>query len=214
MIPLMLGATGSVETMMASAPEGFFTLTGGGYGYFFILGWALIHIFMIGAEWAFTQRFISVPTASDARKSAYLFGALYLISPVLWLAPPLIFRLIEPGVPQEEAYILAAKSVLPAGMIGLMFAAMFSATASMISSQLNVFAAVLSDPLVRRLSDRGASERDLVWVSGAFITVVIGVALIGLSVAVPHLGGAEKLVISSTSLLVGPLFSAKFLGDC
>jgi hypothetical protein len=35
---------------------------------------------MIGAEWAFVQRFICVPDAKAARMSTSLFGVLYLVS--------------------------------------------------------------------------------------------------------------------------------------
>ncbi len=75
---------------------------------------------------------------------------LYLISPFIWLAPPLLFRLTHPGVNPEQAYILAGKAVLPAGMIGLMVAAMFSSTASTVSGHLNVFSGVLANDVYRR----------------------------------------------------------------
>lgn len=211
LVPLMLIDVGGFDSFVLQAPEGFFSLTGGGYGWFFIAGWALIHVFMIGGEWAFTQRFISVPTPRDARKSAYLFGGLYLVSPFLWLAPPLIFRTITPGVAPEEAYILAAQSVLPTGVIGLMLAAMFSATASLVSSQLNVFAGVISGPWIKRLETAGAPQASLIW-TVRIATVVLGIGLVTLAVAVPYLGGAERLIVSSTSLLVGPLLAPSVWG--
>jgi len=150
MVPLILGDVGGLGGFVRQSPEGFLMPVAGPYTWFFLAGWCTVHFFMVGAEWAFVQRFICVPSAKDARKSAYLFGALYLISPVLWLLPPLAYRLIHPipaGASEaevtalaESAYIMACRHVLPAGMVGLMLAAMFSATASMVSSQLNVFA--------------------------------------------------------------------------
>jgi Na+/proline symporter len=109
---------------------------------------------MIGADWAFAQRFLCVPSKKDARKSAYLFGILYLVSPLLWLLPPMIYRVVDPTADPEQAYILSCMSVLPVGMLGLMVAAMFSATASMVSSQLNVFSGVLTHDLYRPLMRR------------------------------------------------------------
>ena len=44
------------------------------------------------------------------------FGIMYLISPILWFLPPLIYRGITPDANPEQAYILAAKSVLPFGV--------------------------------------------------------------------------------------------------
>lgn len=211
MVPLIVMNAGGLDQVIAKAPEGFFSLTGGDYGWYFIVGWALIHVFMIGGEWAFAQRFISVPSEKDARKSAWLFGILYLVSPFLWLAPPLIFRTIVPDAPVEQAYILAAQSVLPAGVIGLMLAAMFSATASLVSSQLNVFAGVIASPWIRRLERAGASASSSIN-AVRVATVVLGVGLVALAAAVPVLGGAEALIISATSLLVGPLLAPSVWG--
>ncbi len=133
-IPLIWALAGGLEGFTGNAPEGFFNFAQENkFTWFFMLGWVLIHFFKIGAEWAFAQRFICVPTAKDARKSTYLFGILYLVSPIFWLLPPMIYRTINPNAEPEQAYILACQAVLPIGMLGLMVAAMFSATASMVS---------------------------------------------------------------------------------
>lgn len=204
LVPLMIGHAGGINEVLIALPDNFFAPTADNYTFYFLAGWVAIHVFIIGAEWAFVQRFISVPSSNDARKSAYLFGALYLISPVIWLAPPIIYRAINPGVDPEQAYILAAQAVLPAGMVGLMVAAMFSATASLVSSQLNVFSGVLTDPIARRVKLR--SERGALWI-GRACTVVLGAFLVGFAVLVPFIGGAEKVIVSVTSLVAGPLLA-------
>ena len=155
-VPLALGRVGGIDGFISKAPEGFFNLVNEAEGYtvFFLVGWAAIHFFMIGAEWAFVQRYLCVPTKKDARKSTYLFGILYLVSPVLWLLPPMIYKVIDPAADPEQAYILSCKAVLPIGMLGLMLAAMFSATASMVSSQLNVFSGVLTHDIYKPLAKK------------------------------------------------------------
>ena len=159
-VPLLLAQSGGVEGFVNAAPEGFFQPIGGGYTWWFLAGWVAIHYFVVGAEWAFVQRNLCVSSATDARKSTYLFGILYLVSPLLWLLPPMIYRTQNPipeGASAEQIKLLAdqayinACSVLPAGMLGLMLAAMFSATASMVSSQLNVFAGVLTNDILKPL---------------------------------------------------------------
>ncbi|MEX0643052.1 MAG: Na+:solute symporter [Pirellulales bacterium] len=220
MIPLILAQVGGVSGFVSHAPDGFFLPVAGPYTWFFLAGWCAIHFFMIGAEWAFVQRFICVPSEKDARKSAYLFGALYLVSPILWLAPPLAYRVMHP-IPQgaseseitalaESAYIMACNSVLPVGMIGLMLAAMFSATASMVSSQLNVFAGVLTEELYSKVVSV-PSDRHLLWAGRGF-SLVLGIALVGLALVVPILGGAEKVVIAITALMVTPLLAPTIFG--
>lgn len=208
---MMLGNFHDFADFATKVPDTFFKPVAGQYGWFFLFGWVTIHFFMIGAEWAFVQRFIAVRSPSDARKSAYLFGVMYLLTPLFWLLPPILFRAQVPDANKEEAYILAAQSVLPPGVLGLMVAAMFSATASMVSSQLNVFAGVLTNDFYKTLVAPDASEKTLVRM-GRFFTVLLGTLLVFTAVMVPYLGGAEKLIISINSLLVVPLFAPTLWG--
>ena len=210
-IPLAFGQVGGISAFIEKAPEGFFALTSDNYTWFFMMCWVLIHFFMIGAEWAFVQRFICVPNEKDARKSTYLFGVLYLVSPIVWLLPPMIYRTINPDAAPEQAYILACQSVLPVGMVGLLVAAMFSATGSMVSSQLNVFAGVLTDEFYRRLFKPNATDKKLVQMGRVF-TIALGSVLVGVALAIPYLGGAEKIIVSITSLMVGPLLAPTLWG--
>jgi len=203
-VPLCFMEIGGVGQFIRTAPDGFLWPTTSEFTWFFLVGWCAIHFFMVGAEWAFVQRFICVPTATHARKSAYLFGGLYLVSPFLWMLPPMLYRAIDPNANPEQAYILACQRVLPPGMMGLMMAAMVSATASMVSAQLNVFAGVLTNDFYRRLLGPNASETRLVGV-GRVMTVLLAGVLIGVALGVPHAGGAEKVILSVTALMVGPL---------
>jgi Na+/proline symporter len=200
-----------MATYAESVPANFFNPVAGNYGWFFLFGWVTIHFFMIGAEWAFVQRFLAVRSPREAKKSSWLFGIMYLVTPLFWLLPPLLYRGQVEGVDKEQAYILAAQSVLPPGVLGLMFAAMFSATASMVSSQLNVFAGVLTNDFYKAFLNPGATELKLVR-TGRFFTVVLGALLVFTAIMVPKMGGAEKLIISINSLLVVPLFAPTLWG--
>lgn len=220
-VPLALAEVGGVTAFVSNAPDGFMTATGGGYNWIFLAGWVAIHYFVIGAEWAFVQRYLCVPTPVDARKGAYLFGLLYLVSPFLWFLPPLIQRVRSPApvgasdevvaALAESAYIDICEAVLPAGMIGMMLAAMFSATASMVSSQLNVFAGVLTNDIFKPWIHNQTDERLLVWAGRGF-TALLGCAIVGIALAVPTMGGAEKVIVPATSLMVGPLLAPLLFG--
>ena len=206
-IPLIWQAAGGWDGLQQKVPTGFFSPTEpDSFTWFFMMGWILIHFFKIGAEWAFVQRFICVPSPLDAKKSAFLFGGLYLLSPLLWLAPALIYRGIQSEADPEQAYILACQSVLPIGMVGLMIAAMFSATASMVSSQLNVFAGALTN----LFHATGSENRRLWW--GRFYTGVIAIALTGIALSVPALGGARTVIVDVTKLLIVPLLAPTIWG--
>jgi SSS family solute:Na+ symporter len=211
-VPLALGRVGGIDGFIAKAPEGFFNLVNEAEGYtvFFLVGWAAIHFFMIGAEWAFVQRYLCVPTKKDARKSTYLFGILYLVSPILWLLPPMIYKVIDPAADPEQAYILSCKAVLPIGMVGLMLAAMFSATASMVSSQLNVFSGVLTHDIYKPLAKK-TDNRTMVKV-GRLFTILLGALLIIIALEIEKFGQVKDLIISITSLMVVPLLAPSLWG--
>jgi Na+/proline symporter len=219
-VAMILLDIGGLGGFIAQAPEGFFSLTAGRYTWFFLFGWVAIHYFMIGAEFAFVQRYLCVPTPRDARRGTVLFGVLYLFSPFLWLLPPLLWRVQSPipegatddmiRVLKEEAYIRSCKNVLPIGMVGMMMAAMFSATASMISSQLNVFSGVLTHDIYRPMR-KAMSDRSLLQ-AGRWFTLLLGTLLAGIALCIPVLGGAEKVIISITELMVVPLLAPILIG--
>jgi len=218
-IPLSLARAGGFSAFLEKAPDGFLVATSDKYTFMFLAGWVAIHYFMIGAEWAFVQRYLCVPTPKDARKSTFLFGGLYLFSPFLWLLPPLLWRVQQP-IPAgadaetvthmaETAYILSCKAVLPIGMLGLMLAALFSATASMISSQLNVFSGVLTENIYKPLA-RNPTEKQLVHMGRVF-TFVLGALVALIAIATPYLGGAAKMIIAITQVMVTPLLAPTLL---
>ena len=219
-VALILFDVGGLGGFIAQAPEGFLSFTSGKYTWFFLFGWVAIHYFMIGAEFAFVQRYLCVPTARDARKGTALFGVMYLFSPFLWLLPPLLWRVQSP-IPEgasvemiralkEEAYIRSCMNVLPIGMIGLMMAAMFSATASMISSQLNVFSGVLTQDIYRPMR-KAVSEKNLLFAGRGF-TLLLGALIAGIALSIPVLGGAERVIVSITELMVVPLLAPILIG--
>jgi Na+/proline symporter len=218
-IPLSLARAGGVANVLEKVPDGFLSATSDQYTFLFLAGWVVIHYFMIGAEWAFVQRYLCVPSPKDARKSAFLFGGLYLFSPFLWLLPPLLWRVQQPipvgadaaTVTQlaETAYILSCKAVLPIGMLGLMIAALFSATASMISSQLNVFSGVLTENIYKPLA-KNPSDKQLVRM-GRLFTCMLGLTVAGIAIATPYMGGAAKMIISVTQVMVTPLLAPTLL---
>jgi len=218
-IPLSITAVGGLDGFVSLVPPDFFTPTSTRFSWFFLAGWVAIHYFMIGAEWAFVQRYLCVPSPKEARKSTFLFGGLYLFSPFLWLLPPMLWRAHHP-IPEgadgatvtrlaETAYIVSCKAVLPAGMLGLMLAAMFSATASMISSQLNVFSGVLTENIYRPLAGNPDEKRMLFM--GRVFTAVLGLLIMGVAMATPVLGGAANLIIGVTELMVTPLLAPTLL---
>lgn len=118
---------------MDKAPEDFFNLLNGEYTIWFVLAFSLYHIFYIGGNWTFVQRYTSVESAKSAKKVALLFALLYIISPVIWMLPPMIYKVINPGLQgldAENAYLQVCQLVLPPGLMGLMLTGMYFSTSA------------------------------------------------------------------------------------
>jgi len=203
-VPLAFAHVGGVAAL-AELPDGFleFTAPEAGYSWLFVLGWVFIHVVVIGGDPPFAQRFTCVPTARDARRSAYLFGALYFISPIIWLLPPLLYRLVDPAADHERAYILMVREVFPAGLVGVMMAAMFSATGSSVSSVLNVYAGVLTRDVYVGLWRPAAGDREQV-LAGRVATVLLGLLMLLGAWIIPKYG-VTSYIISLSSLAFAPL---------
>lgn len=202
-VPLILAQVGGWNAFIDQTPEGFTSLVADDFTGWFLTGWIIIHFFKIGGEWAFVQRFTCVPTSRDAKKAAYIFGAMYLISPLFWMIPPLVYRVINPDADHEQAYILACQAVLPPGMLGLMIAAMASATASMATTQLNVFAGAFTTEVYQRFINRTAADAQVVRV-GRIVTVILGCVVVASSLLIPRYG-YTRFILDITTLITGPL---------
>ncbi|OEJ99009.1 Na+:solute symporter [Flavivirga aquatica] len=202
-VPLILNKAGGWDAFLKKAPEGFLSPVVDDFTWWFLVGWIIIHFFKIGGEWAFVQRYTCVPSSKDAKKAAFIFGVMYLISPIFWMLPALVYRVIKSGQDVEQAYILACNLVLPAGMMGLMVAAMASATASAATSQINVFAGAFTTEVYQRIFNKNANEKQLMF-AGRIFTVILGSVVIAGSLLIPRYG-YTKFIIDLTTLLTGPL---------
>ena len=196
-IPLAFGEVGGVPEFLARVPEGFFTLFAGEYNWVFIVAFMLYNLFFLGGNWAYVQRYTSVRTPRDAKKVGVLFGVLYTFSPILWMLPPMIYRVFEPGLSgleNENAYLLMCKQTMPAGMLGLMLGGMIFATASSLNATLNISAGVFTNDIFKRLRP-AAGETTLMKVA-RISTLGFGVLAIAVALLIPNMGGIVNVVIS------------------
>jgi SSS family transporter len=210
MVPLSFQSIGGVSTFIEKAPEGFFSFFSHEYSWMWMILWCLLNVFMIGGDWPFVQRYISVPTVKDAKKSSYLVGALYLITPLIWYVPALVYRVINPAANPEQAYMLMSQHVLGYGMLGMMLAAMISATLSMVSGTLNVYANVFTYDIYRAFRP-SAPDKKLMTV-GRLFTYIYGLCITLIAVLIPYFGGAERVVVSLLTLVISPLFIPSIWG--
>lgn len=122
------------------------------------------------------QRIQSAGSVRDAAYGIWAGGAITLIRNGFWAASILAFFVLAPGITQAADYELGwfrlGFELLPAGLIGVFFAAILAIHLSTISSHLNLGALYFTRDLFQRYLDPDASEATLVWV-GRLATAVL-----------------------------------------
>lgn len=207
-IPIAFSEIGGVSQFFARAPSGFFQPFNADYTFEFMLAFIVYQLFYIGGNWAYVQRYTSVATVKESKKVAYLFTILYLVSPVIWMLPPMIYRIINPnlqGLEPEGAYMMICQKVLPAGLIGLVLAGMISATSSKANTTINLVATVFANDIYKPLLRPKSSDKELILMARLF-TLLFGAATIIVAILIPRAGGVVEVVLSTASIAGGALF--------
>ena len=165
---------------------------------------------------AMAQRYFSVEDERAARKVALLCFSLFLVGAFIWFVPPLAMRVLHPDLtaiwpglsnPHESSYALAALTLLPTGLVGIMLAAMFSATMSSLSGVLNLHASIISRDIVPTLFPHRKGGADTLRVAWA-ATFGVGVAITAIALTMAAAGASvfASMVTFNTvmSLAYGP----------
>lgn len=206
-VPLAFDKIGGVGTFFEKVPEGFFELFEGEYTPGFVIAFAIYNMFFLGGNWAYVQRYTSVKTERDSRKTGWLFGVLYTISPILWMLIPMIYRVYNPslsGLENEGAYLLMCKEAMPDGLLGLRLGGMIFATASSLNATLNISAGVVTNDIFKRMRP-DASEKTLMNVA-RISTWGFGIMAIIVALLIRSMGGIVNVVISVAALTGVPVY--------
>lgn len=207
-LPLAFDKVGGLHSFIEKAPTDFFNVVNGEFDYWFVLAFTCYHIFYIGGNWTFVQRYTSVNNAKSASKVAYLFAALYVISPVIWMLPPMLYKIIDPtliGLDTENAYLKICQQVLPPGLMGLMLTGMYFSTSATANTTLNVVAAVFTNDIYHSQYPN-ATEKKLMTIA-RLSSWVLGILMILIALVVPVMGGMVGVVLSVASVTAGPLLA-------
>jgi SSS family transporter len=180
-----------------------------GMGWLYVACWTFMVSFGYNTS-AMAQRYFSVADEGAARKVAFLCFALFVLGAFLWFIPPLAMRVLYPDLravwpglanPHEASYAVAALTLLPNGLVGIMLAAMFSATMSSLSGLFNVHAAVVSKDIYQRLVAPQASERQLLVVGWA-ATFGVGATMTGLAMSMAAKGQSIFAVMLTFNTII------------
>src|SRR6202000_814002 len=153
----------------------------GEFGWIYLVCWTVMVSFGYNTA-AMAQRYFSVENERAAKKAALLCCGLFFVGAFLWFIPPMAMRIVYPNLhaiwphlanPNEASYVAASLTFLPHGLIGVMLAAMFSATMANLSAQFNLKSAILTKDMYQALFRKDANERELLIV-GWITTFLVG----------------------------------------
>ncbi len=212
LVPLTIKAAGGIQHLMQTIP-GHFNWTNGEKGIpLYIMVYYLMILIKYSGNWTFIQRFYSVRDEKAGKKQALLSAVLFFIFPVIFLFPSIAARAIIPNLENPEmAYVSVSLKLLPPGIMGLMVAAMFAATMSVLSGEYNVTAGVLTKDIYQRLFKKNAGDIELLWV-GRLMTLFLGAMITTGALYVGGFGGAFEANKLFTGLFAIPMTIPLILG--
>jgi len=152
-----------------------------------------------GTDQTIVQRFLVAQSDKKAIKAALMGACLcvpvwtlfILIGTLLWVYYRITPASLPPDVAGDKVFPWFIMSQLPAGVTGLILAALFSAAMSSLDSDLNCLAAVGVDDYYRRFKTNATDRQCLTL--GKIIVVVCGVCAVGIACLYVHLGGKAIL---------------------
>ncbi len=210
LLPLALVGAGGIEGMIQNTPEGFFALTNDTFTPGYLFAWVVLLALNYSSSWSLVQRYYSVETDRDAKKVGYLVAFLqFVVTPMMFL-PAMAARVLYPELTDtetEQVYALLCKNLLPIGMVGMLISAMFAASMSMVSSEYNAIASVITNDVYKRLINPNADAKKLVFI-GRMTTFLIGFCCIGVAIIIwanPEGRNLFDLMVKIFSIFLPPI---------
>lgn len=206
-VPLSFEYIGGVNNFVTRVPEGFFELTNTEYDWLFMIAFGFYNMIFIGGSWAYVQRYTSVANPTDAKKVGLLFGGLYIFAPLIWMLPPMIYRVMQPDLSQTEAegaYLLISQQVVPDGLMGLILGAMVFATASSVNTTLNISAGVFTNDIYSFFRKNISAKESMI--VARLSTLLFGVFAVSIALMVQSMGGIVEVAFSLAALTGTALF--------
>jgi SSS family solute:Na+ symporter len=168
LVPLLgLRQVGGLANLMHAIPEKFQLFHGPRHELFPATG-VFTSFLSVGIWYNCTsqhlvQRCLAAKDEWNARMGVVSAGFLHVVTPALFILPGIIaFRLFPHLDRPDSAYLMLVRSLIPAGMRGLILAAMSAALMSTLASMLNSTSTVVTIDLYRKLWNPQADQHQLV----------------------------------------------------
>jgi len=194
-----LREVGGFANFVARSPDGFFDLVAGKYTWYYMFISFVGTIINRSTSWTLVQRYYSTRSERDAKRVGYLVAFLLFIGPPLFFFPAMAARVFMPGLDVNDpnvmngVYAVICKRVLPVGMIGMVVAAMFSATMSTLAGDYNSVSSVLTNDFYVRMLRPGSSPKERM-LAARLGTLAAGSLVIALTFVMRTAQGADDLL--------------------
>lgn len=187
--PLAVKEVNGFSSFFDKMPANFTQLVEPPYDWYQLLTWIVLVFFSFNAGWAMIQKYNCVRSERDARRVVYAVAVWSIIGPVIFYTPSMIARVVFPELENPRfAYAVISLKVLPVGLMGVMIAAIFSATLSTLSNEFTMLSSVLTNDFYAKKINPGASQNLLIKI-GRINSLIIGVLTIGLAVILQYVQG-------------------------
>jgi solute:Na+ symporter, SSS family len=209
-----LSQAGGMEGLRAALPPDFFHMikpmsdpafpwTG------IFLGAPILGIWYWCTDQVIVQRVLGAKSEEDARAGAILCGLLKILPVFVLVLPGLIARALYPEIRGDEAYPTLVIRLLPAGMVGLMVAALLAALMSSLAATFNSASTLITLDVYKKMNP-AASEARLVTVGRIFTVVMVGLGILWVPF-IRYLSAEVYIYLQSVQAYISPPIAAVFL---
>lgn len=175
-----------------------------------LFGTLILGIWYWCTDQVIVQKTLAAKGISEARKGAFFCAALKILPVFILILPGLIAKALYPNeVTGDNAYPLLVMRLMPAGLKGLMLAALLAALMSSLSSVFNSCSTLITMDIFKKLRP-DANERQLVAV-GRWSTIVIVVISILWIPFIRNLNSEVYQYLQSVQAYIGAPITATFL---
>ena len=143
--------------------------------------------------WGFNQyiiqRALAAKSTEEAQKGIMFAAYLKMLMPVIVVLPGVAAVILMPDLDTPDKAYPSVMNLLPAGLLGLVFAALIAAIVSSLASMMNSISTIFTMDFYRYLGDGNRSEQHLVNVGR---TASLSAMIVAMIVARPLLGQFDQ----------------------
>lgn len=190
------GVIGGFNTLMSAHPEHFHMILGKDSPFYkdlpglsvLIGGMWIMNVSYWGFNQYIIQRALAAKDIREAQKGVVFAAFLKLLMPVIVVLPGIAALTLAPGLEKPDQAYPSMMSLLPSGVLGLVFAALIAAIVASLASKINSISTIFTlDFYAKRAQNR--DQTHLVKVGRIAATTAIVLAVLA---AKPLLGGFDQ----------------------